>query len=347
MFSKHALLGLAAVLPAATAHAQTPAPPRPAAIPAPKPASPFKPEKLPANVVARVNSQDITRDQAFSQLATLGGQPLLREMITDAVIAQESKKQGVSVTEAEVMQEIAETRRKFPEQAMAAGNPMSFSEYVAREGISEGLLRWSVRRRLLTRKTYRKVLEQQIKAPDMTGQISVSHILLATTPLPGADPSAKPLSDDDAKKKIEALRTDIAAGKITFAAAAKANSNDPGSAVKGGSLGFFAKDGRYLPEFEKAAFALKKVGDVSESFKTQYGWHIIRLDKTAATADDKAALRNQVLANAEQNQQQFNAWLSGLVRNAKVSINPAAMTGRAGAPARKVSNAAAASADGH
>jgi len=340
MFSKHALLSLAVVLPAAAVHAQTPAPPRPAtAAPAPRP-TPFKPEKLPANVVARVNAQDITRDQAFSLLATLGGQPLLREMITDAVIAQESKKQGVSVTEAEVTQEIAETRRKFPQQAMAAGNPMSFSEYVAREGISEGLLRWSVRRRLMTKKTYRKVLEQQVKAPDMTGQISVSHILLATTPLPGSPPTAKPLSDDDAKTKITALRSDIAGGKIMFAAAAKANSNDPGSAVKGGSLGFFAKDGRYLPEFETAAFALKKVGDISEPFKTQYGWHIIRLDKTAATAEDKAVLRNQVLANAEQNQQQFNAWLSGLVRNAKVSINPAAMTSGT-APARKVSNAAA------
>jgi hypothetical protein len=42
--------------------------------------------------------------------------------------------------------------------------------------------------------------------------------------------------------------------------------------------------------------------------------------------------------NAEQNQQQFNAWLSSLVRDAKVSINPAAMTGGAAAP-RKVSSA--------
>jgi hypothetical protein len=168
MFSKHVLMGLVAALPAAAtvaAYAQTPTPPRPAtATPAPNPA-PFKPEKLPANVVARVNGQNITRDQTVSMLATLGGQPLLREMITDLVIEQEAKKQGVSVSDAEVAKEIAETRRKFPEQAMAAGNPMSFSEYVAREGISEGLLRWSVRRRLLTRKTYRKMLETQIKRP--------------------------------------------------------------------------------------------------------------------------------------------------------------------------------------
>lgn len=343
MFSKHALLGFlaATALPAVAALGQTPAAaPRPAnAAPAPK-LTPFKPEKLPANVVARVNTQNITRDQTFTMLATLGGQPLLREMITDAVIEQEAKKQGVSVTEAEVASEIADTRRKFPEQAMAAGNPMSFSEYVAREGISDGLLRWSVRRRLLTKKTYRKVLGSQIKVPDMTGQISVSHILIATTPLPGSDPSVKALTDDEAKKKIEALRADIATGKTTFAAAAKASSNDPGSAARGGSLGFLAKDGRFLPEFEKAAFALKKVGDVSEPFKTQYGWHIIRLDKTAATAEDRATLRNQAVASAEQNQQQFNAWLGGLVRNAKVSINPAAMTGGTAAAPRKVSNAA-------
>lgn len=345
MFSKHILLGFvtAVALPAA-ALGQTPPAPRPPAT-APRPAGiPFKPEKLPANVVARVNGQNITRDQTFAMLATLGGQPLLREMINDSVIEQEARKQGVRVTEAEVAKEIADIRRKVPEQTMAAGNPMSFSEYVAREGISEGLLRWSVRRRLMTRKTYHAVLESQIKTPDLTGQIGVSHILIATQALPGSDPSAaKPLSDDDAKKKIEALRGDIVSNKTTFVAAARASSNDPGSAARGGSLGFLAKNGNFLPEFTTAAFALKKVGDISEPFKTQYGWHIIRLDKTQATAEDRTALRNQAIANAEQNQQQFNAWLAGLVRNAKVSINPAAMTGAAvPGGGRKVSSTAAA-----
>lgn len=304
---------------------RAPAAPRPVA------PAPFKPEKLPANVVARVNGQNITRTQTLSLLASLGGQPLLREMITSTVLEQEAKKQGVVVTDAEVAQEIAKTKQQFPAQALRAGNPMTFSEYAAREGISEGLLRWSVRRRLLGQKTYRKTLENQIKAPDLTGQISVSHILVATVPVQTAAAAggAKAPTDDEAKKKIEAIRADIVAGKTTFAAAAAKNSDDPGSKVKGGSLGFFAKNGQFLKEFEDAAFALKKPGDISEPFKTQYGYHIVRLDKTQATAADRAALRAQLIQQTEQNQGGFNAWLTGLMQGAKVSLNPAAMTGGA------------------
>ena len=62
-----------------------------------------------------------------------------------------------------------------------------------------------------------------------------------------------------------------------FATIAKAKSTDPGSAPKGGDLGYFTK-GQMVKEFEAAAFALRP-GQITEApVKTQYGWHIIKVE---------------------------------------------------------------------
>ncbi|MBR0070695.1 MAG: peptidylprolyl isomerase [Synergistaceae bacterium] len=64
----------------------------------------------------------------------------------------------------------------------------------------------------------------------------------------------------------------------SFDVVAKEYSQDPGSAVNGGDLGEFTK-GQMFPEFEKASFDLKNHGDVSAPVKSQYGWHIIKLEE--------------------------------------------------------------------
>ncbi len=61
-----------------------------------------------------------------------------------------------------------------------------------------------------------------------------------------------------------------------FTALAKANSTDPGAA-QGGDLGWFKK-GDMLPEFSAAAFALKPGEITDKPVKTQYGWHVIKLE---------------------------------------------------------------------
>jgi len=63
-----------------------------------------------------------------------------------------------------------------------------------------------------------------------------------------------------------------------FAALAKANSDDPGSAARGGDLGFFGR-GKMAPAFDAAAFALKEPGDLSDVVKTESGYHIIKLEE--------------------------------------------------------------------
>ena len=86
--------------------------------------------------------------------------------------------------------------------------------------------------------------------------------------------SADKIGDAAAKKKIESLALQIKAG-ADFGALAKANSEDQGSAINNGDLGF-AGHGVYVPEFDKALYAMQ-VNQVSEPVKTQFGYHLIKL----------------------------------------------------------------------
>lgn len=104
-------------------------------------------------------------------------------------------------------------------------------------------------------------------------QIKASHILIKVD---------DKTTDADAKKKIEEILKEVKDGK-DFAELAKKHSMGP-TAPKGGDLGFFSK-GKMVPEFDKAAFAMKKKGDISDIVKTKFGYHIIKLtDKKEASS---------------------------------------------------------------
>ncbi len=83
---------------------------------------------------------------------------------------------------------------------------------------------------------------------------------------------------DAAKAKIEDIRKRIAGG-LDFAEAARKFSDGP-SAPKGGDLGWFSR-GRMVPAFEEAAFALKP-GQVGAPVRTEFGWHIVKVDERRA-----------------------------------------------------------------
>lgn len=100
----------------------------------------------------------------------------------------------------------------------------------------------------------RYVIKEQVKA---------SHILIKTDNH----------SDEEARKIAEKAKADLDGG-ADFAELAKKISEDEGSKVKGGDLGFFSR-GRMVKPFEEAAFALE-VGEVSDLVKSQFGYHIIR-----------------------------------------------------------------------
>lgn len=76
------------------------------------------------------------------------------------------------------------------------------------------------------------------------------------------------------------LKKQIEAGEATFADLAKKHSSCP-SGKGGGSLGLFSK-GDMVPEFDKVVFSDLPLGQVSAPVKTQFGWHILQVQKRMA-----------------------------------------------------------------
>ncbi|MBO0911102.1 MAG: peptidylprolyl isomerase [Acidobacteria bacterium] len=105
-------------------------------------------------------------------------------------------------------------------------------------------------------------------------QVNVRHILIKT-PLAGPDGKIDPKGLEAARSKAEDILKQVKAGG-DFAELAKKNSEDPGSAKSGGSLGWIGR-GRTVPEFEKTAFSLAK-GATSDVVQSSYGFHIIHVD---------------------------------------------------------------------
>jgi peptidyl-prolyl cis-trans isomerase C len=106
------------------------------------------------------------------------------------------------------------------------------------------------------------------------GKVQARHILVATR---NTDPNSKkkPLSDEQAKQKAGEIRERLVNGE-DFAALAKAESDDPGSKETGGTYTFGRGD--MVPAFEQSAFSLKE-NEISQPIKTQFGYHVIQLQK--------------------------------------------------------------------
>jgi peptidyl-prolyl cis-trans isomerase D len=122
-------------------------------------------------------------------------------------------------------------------------------------------------------------------------QVDVSHILIKT-PLAGADGKIDPKAVDAARAKAEDVLKQVKSGG-NFSELAKKYSEDPGSAQKGGSLGWIRRN-QTVPEFEKVAFSLPK-GATSDLVQSSYGFHIIHSnDKQEAHVKSLDEVKSQI-----------------------------------------------------
>ncbi len=129
-------------------------------------------------------------------------------------------------------------------------------------------------------------------------EVRARHILVAT------EAEAK-----DIKKKLDD-------GK-NFEALAKEYSKDPGTAKQGGDLGYFTKE-RMVKEFADKAFAMKK-GETSEPVKSEFGWHIIKVeDSRKMTIPTYNAVKEQLRARLQD--KKLNDYIRGLVKTADVKL---------------------------
>ena len=111
----------------------------------------------------------------------------------------------------------------------------------------------------------------------------------------------KQASNENAEMEINDIYLRVTHGE-NFESLAMNESDDKGSASKGGDLGFFSR-GVMVPEFEAVAFEMNE-GEISKPFKTSYGWHIIKYYESKEYSsepdkDDKKRIRNQILKSPE------------------------------------------------
>ncbi len=123
----------------------------------------------------------------------------------------------------------------------------------------------------------KKFYDQQVGSAKAQEEVRARHILVE--------------SEDLAKQ----LHARITKGE-DFIALAKEHSKDPGSKDDGGDLGYFGK-GQMVPVFEETAFALK-AGDVSVPVKSQFGWHIVKVeDRRARGAPPFDSIKERIVAS--------------------------------------------------
>ena len=167
-----------------------------------------------------------------------------------------------------------------------------------------------------------KAYSQDLDRYTTPEQRKASHILIRLSEKDGAD------ADKKALQKAEALRQQLVQGS-DFAVLAKKNSDDPGSAAKGGDLGYVARNGTLVKPFEDALFGLKK-GELSQPVRTSFGYHLIKLvDVKPQTrksfnevhAEIESALRTR---KAEEQFYEMSERLNNLVYEQSDSLKPAA-----------------------
>lgn len=115
----------------------------------------------------------------------------------------------------------------------------------------------------------------------MVQQTNSRHILIRTS---------SEVSDDQARNKLMQLKQKIEDGK-NFAELASEFSEDPGSKIKGGDLGW-SSPGEFTPAFERVADNLE-IGQISEPFKTAFGWHILEVLERRQHDQGKTNKENQ------------------------------------------------------
>ncbi|MCU4675089.1 peptidylprolyl isomerase SurA [Catenovulum sp. 2E275] len=142
-------------------------------------------------------------------------------------------------------------------------------------------------------------------------EVSARHILVKPSII---------VSDEKAKNMLSKFLIDVKAGDADFAELAKEYSEDPGSAVKGGELGW-ADPSMYVPEFKNALAELEP-GEYSKPFKTAHGWHIVQLlDRRTQDATESAYQDNayRMLFNRKFNEE-AEAWIREIRDQAYIEI---------------------------
>ena len=166
-------------------------------------------------------------------------------------------------------------------------------EFARKKLLMEGILQ-SVAKDALTDEAMHKVYDEAVKQVADEKEVHARHILFRA---PAGDDKAS----KEAEEKVKAVIVRLKNGE-DFAKIASEVTEDPSGKANGGDLGYFTKE-QMVPEFSEAAFKLEN-GQISDPVKTQFGWHVIKVEDKRAKAppkfeDVKTQIENFVVRKAQ------------------------------------------------
>lgn len=151
------------------------------------------------------------------------------------------------------------------------------------------------------------IIKVQDRQPN-PGQVRVSHILVRFD-------AENPTQEENARRKISDIYAEIQKENTVWEDIVKTYSEDPATNQRGGLLPWFGV-GSMIPEFEMGAFSLTEIGEVSPPLKTQYGYHILRLEEKkpiASFEEMEENIRSRILRDSR----------SGMIQSQVVAIQKA------------------------
>ena len=256
------------------------------------------------DVVASVNGEKISKNDLFDEMVKLNGPQALESLILQKIIELEAKEQKIIVSDEDIENEL-ETYYDY------YGGKEIFIQNLEMSGHSFD----DVKNDLAINIKVKKLLEPRIKVEDeeleeyfennkdtfaQDKQAKTSHILVET---------------EETANKIKAKLADGA----NFAELAAEYSIDTVTKESGGELGFISK-GEMVEEFEDAAFSLD-IGEISSPVKTQYGYHIIKVEEIneaqeANFKDSKSKILE--IVSDQKMQLEYEVWIQEVYEKYKI-----------------------------
>ena len=278
-------------------------------------------------VVATVDGIPILESQVRANMGKKGDrQSALDKIIDDLLVQKAIQESGVKIDPREIDRVVEDT---------AARNGLTYGQFLDAldyQGISLNTFRQQIANQMMMGAVRNKAINESVAvtreevvalgqkmldeaksqgtAQKVTGkEYEVRHILLKLNPM---------LNDAQAKAELTRIRSDIIAGKMTFAEAALKYSKDYLSGANGGSLGYTFPES-YAPQFAQTV-AQSKQGVISAPFKTEFGWHILEVTGTRdgdRTADAYTQKAYEHLVNS-QLQDATKDWVKALRKKADI-----------------------------
>ena len=252
----------------------------------------------------------------FMLALSLSAATLSAQSVADPIVMSAG---GVTIRQSEFERALATLPADYQEYARGAGKRQFAEDYLrmrllADAGMKAGLAtdpgvvrELEMMRNNIIANAHLKTIEKSLAASAPAETLNAKHILIAFASSDAAQPGKPPLTEAQARAKAEMLHVRITGG-ADFGEIAKKESDDVGSAAGGGDLGEFVQ-GRLIEEFERAILAATP-GRMSPVTRTRYGYHIILVEKRAATGPARALSKEEL-------QTLLSAELAKLVANAK------------------------------